>query len=72
MITVVKILINGEMNESVINEKKNIYEELEDICNDKGYDKIDFLYEWNYDNNYIRIYGWKDGDIKNKNTHTQK
>lgn len=70
MITVVKILINGEMNESIINEKKNLYEELEDISNYKGYDKIDFLYEWNYDNNYIRIYGWTDGDINNKNTHS--
>ena len=69
MITVVKILINGEMKESVIDEKNNIYEELDNICNDKGYDKIGFMYEWNYDNNYIRIYGWKEGDIKNKNVH---
>jgi len=69
MINVVRILINGEMNDTEIDADNNLFDELESISNDKGYNQISFLYEWNYDNYYVKIYGGNDGDINKTNSH---
>jgi len=66
---VIKIQTNGEMNEHQIDEKSNIYNELELISSNKGFNDISFLYEWNYDDYFIKIYGWTEGDMKHQNNH---
>ena len=66
---VIKIQTNGEMNEHQIDEKSNIYNELELISSKKGFNDISFLYEWNYDDYFIKIYGWTEGDMKHRNNH---
>tara|TARA_B110000208_G_scaffold175136_1_gene220421 strand:- start:49 stop:642 length:594 start_codon:yes stop_codon:yes gene_type:complete len=68
MINIVKILISGEMCEIKIREHNTLCDELE-LKSDNGYNNIDFLYEWNYENFFIKIYGWVEGDVKIRNSH---
>ena len=70
MINIVKISINGEMIDLQIDKNKtNVLDVLHNLCVNKGYNIIQFLYKWNFNDYYINIYGWIDGDINKANSH---
>jgi hypothetical protein len=70
MINIVKISINGEMIDLQIDTNQiNVLNVLHNICVNKGYNMIQFLYKWNFNDYYINIYGWIDGDINKANSH---
>lgn len=70
MTNIVKISINGEMIDLQIDTNQiNVLDVLHNICVNKGYNMIQFLYKWNFNDYYINIYGWIDGDINKANSH---
>jgi hypothetical protein len=70
MTNIVKISINGEMIDLQIDTNQiNVLNVLHNICVNKGYNMIQFLYKWNFNDYYINIYGWIDGDINKANSH---
>ena len=70
MTNIVKISINGEMIDLQIDTNQiNVLNMLHNICVNKGYNMIQFLYKWNFNDYYINIYGWIDGDINKANSH---
>jgi len=62
------INIDNTINEIDIKEFKSI-NCLSNLTDSKGYDKIDKIYSWTYDDNNIEIYGWLLGDSLLKNNH---
>ena len=62
------INIDNTINEIDIKDFKSI-NCLNNLSDSKGYDKIDKIYSWTYDDNDIEIYGWLLGDSLLKNNH---
>ena len=69
MINIVKIGINGDMIDIKISNAPNLLKVLVNVCCNKGYNNIQLLYKWVYNDYNINIYGWIDGDINKVNLH---
>ena len=66
----IKVNIDGSMSDN--SEKmtdKTIKKKLQKIANNKGEGNISELYNWKYNNNIIKCYGWYDGEAGYENKH---
>ena len=66
---IIRINVNGSMNDIKVKSTKNLLMNLKKISNNSGLDKINELYVWNYDNKDIKAFGWINGDEGYENKH---
>tara|TARA_Y100001958_G_scaffold160112_2_gene166459 strand:+ start:20121 stop:20657 length:537 start_codon:yes stop_codon:yes gene_type:complete len=66
---VVRVKIDGTMDEISITKTKNILKSLESISISKGTSQFKLLYEWVLDKDVYECYGWFDGDAGFENKH---
>ena len=66
---VVRVKIDGTMDEIDVSSPKSILKNLENIAISKGTSPFKKLYEWNNDNKKYECYGWFDGDAGFENKH---
>ena len=66
---IVRVKIDGTMDELSISKTKNITKTLESLAISKGTSQFKNLYEWNHDMKKIECYGWFDGDMGFENKH---
>jgi len=65
----VRVKLDGSMDEVSLKKVKNIKKLLESISISKGTSQFKLLYEWNHDMKNIECYGWFDGDAGFENKH---
>lgn len=65
----VRVRIDGNMDEVSIDKGKNIVKNLEKIAISKGSTQLKKLYEWNLSNKKYEAYGWFDGEAGFENKH---
>lgn len=65
----IRINKDGSMNELNIKLPKNCLNTLVKNSTSQGSDAIKELYTWKHDNNFIKCYGWYDGEAGFENNH---
>lgn len=65
----VRVRIDGNMDEITIDKGKNIVKNLEKISISKGITQLKKLYEWNLSSKKYEAYGWFDGEAGFENKH---
>lgn len=65
----IRINKDGSMNELDIKLPKNCLKTLVKYSKSQGADSIKELYIWKHDNNFIKCYGWYDGEAGFENKH---
>ena len=66
---IVRVKLDGTMDELSITKSKNIVKSLEANSISKGNSQFKLLYEWNHGIKTIECYGWFDGDAGFENKH---
>ena len=66
---IVRVKLDGTMDEVKITKSKNIVKSLESIAISKGNSQFKLLYEWTHSNKTIECYGWFDGEAGFENKH---
>ena len=66
---VVRVKIDGTMDELSITKTKSIMKSLDSVSISKGTSQFKLLYEWNLDMKVYECYGWFDGDAGFENKH---
>ena len=66
---IVRVKLDGTMDEESITKSKNIVKSLEAISISKGNSQFKLLYEWTHGIKTIECYGWFDGEAGFENKH---
>tara|TARA_Y100000389_G_scaffold201575_2_gene244615 strand:+ start:3327 stop:3869 length:543 start_codon:yes stop_codon:yes gene_type:complete len=66
---IVRVKLDGSMDEISITKSKNITKNLESIAISKGNSQFKLLYEWSHDMKKLECYGWFDGEAGFENKH---
>ena len=66
---IIKINIDGTMNEIKIKKIKNILSFIKKHISNSGSGNIKELYKWNFEDKIIKCYGWIDGECGFENSH---
>lgn len=66
---IVRVKIDGTMDELSITKNKNITKTLDSLSISKGTSQFKLLYEWKHDMKVYECYGWFDGDAGFENKH---